>query len=91
MVSSIETPEGDRCVDLFARPDGSWGFEEFRRDVEDRGEWTAVRYHSTAVYGSKDLALEAAQEAVAWLADRLRETRSGARPVSGVSRPESEA
>ena len=35
---SIENFEHDRCVDLFSRPDGSYGFEEFRRDVEDRGE-----------------------------------------------------
>ena len=34
--TSIENLEHDRCVDLFRRPDGSYGFEEFRRDVEDR-------------------------------------------------------
>ncbi len=34
---SIENFEHDRCVDLFSRPDGSYGFEEFRRDVEDGG------------------------------------------------------
>jgi len=27
----------DRCVDVFARPDGTFGFEEFRRDPEDMG------------------------------------------------------
>ena len=35
---SIENFEHNRCVDLFSRLDGSYGFEEFRRDVEDRGE-----------------------------------------------------
>jgi hypothetical protein len=40
---SIENFEHDRCVDLFSRPDGSYGFEEFRRDVEDRGDWTPVQ------------------------------------------------
>jgi hypothetical protein len=34
---SIENFEHNRCVDLFSRPDGSYGFEEFRRDVEDQG------------------------------------------------------
>ena len=38
--TSIENFDHDRCVDLFSRPDGSFGFEEFRRDPEDRGEWT---------------------------------------------------
>jgi hypothetical protein len=39
---SIENFEHDRCVDLFSRPDGTYGFEEFRRDAEDRGAWTPV-------------------------------------------------
>jgi hypothetical protein len=34
---SVENDEHDRCVDLFRRPDGSFGFEAFRRDVEDAG------------------------------------------------------
>ena len=41
--ASIENPQHDRCVDLFRRPDGTYGFEEFRRDPEDAGEWTPVR------------------------------------------------
>jgi len=27
---------------MFSRPDGTHGFEEFRRDAEDRGAWTPV-------------------------------------------------
>jgi hypothetical protein len=34
---SIENAEHDRCVDVFSRPDGTHGFEEFWRDPEDRG------------------------------------------------------
>ncbi|SFI32508.1 hypothetical protein SAMN05216304_102260 [Bosea sp. OK403] len=37
---SVENVEHDRCVDCFSLPDGSFGFEEFRRDVEDGGAWT---------------------------------------------------
>jgi hypothetical protein len=55
-------------VDLFARPDGTFGFEEFRRDPEDAGAWTPVRYYSGAVYTSKDAALSAAIKVVVWLA-----------------------
>jgi len=33
--TSIENFEHDRCVDLFWRPDESYGFEEFGRDAED--------------------------------------------------------
>ena len=42
---SVENPEHDRCVDMFSRPDSSYGFEEFRRDIEDSGQWTPVQYY----------------------------------------------
>jgi hypothetical protein len=71
VLESIENGEHDRCVDLFQRPDGSFGFEAFRRDVEDAGLWTAVAYHSGAAYASKKAALTAAGGAVGWLADVL--------------------
>jgi hypothetical protein len=69
---SIENDQHDRCVDLFRRSDGSFGFEEFRRDVEDAGAWTPVAYHSGATYATKDAALSAAVKAVAWLAEALK-------------------
>jgi hypothetical protein len=69
--ASVENLEHDRCVDLFSRPDGSYGFEEFRRDPEDGGEWTPVHYYSGASYSSSSAALEAAKHSVVWLADRL--------------------
>lgn len=67
---SVENGEHDRCVDLFRRPDGTHGFEEFRRDAEDAGAWTPVQYFSGAVYDSKEAALAAAIESVPWLAER---------------------
>jgi hypothetical protein len=71
VLESLENAEHDRCVDLFRRPDGSFGFEVFRRDVEDAGLWTAVAYHSGAAYGSKEAALAAAVAALSWLAERI--------------------
>ena len=65
---SVENDEHDRCVDLFERPDGSWGYEEFRRDVEDAGRWTAVHYYSGLSYASREEALAAASRCVGWLA-----------------------
>jgi hypothetical protein len=67
VLSSLEDPHGERCVDLFRRPDASFGFEEFRRDVEDAGAWTPVAFYSGARFLSKDEAFAAAQEAVPWL------------------------
>lgn len=68
---SIENDEHNRCVDLFLRSDSTYGFEEFRRDVEDGGAWTPVQYYSGAVFPSKEEALDAAIKAVVWLADRV--------------------
>jgi hypothetical protein len=69
---SIENFEHDRCVDLFSRPDGTHGFEEFRRDVEDRGVWMPIQYYSGGVYSSREAALAAARQSVAWLAKAIR-------------------
>lgn len=73
VLRSIENGEHDRCVDLFRRTDGSFGFDEFRRDVEDAGAWTPVAYHSGAAYSSMDDALSAAFKAVVWLGGALKD------------------
>jgi hypothetical protein len=69
VLTSLEDGYGERCVDLFRRPDDSFGFEEFRRDVEDSGAWTPVAYYSSARFDSKQDALRAAANAVPWLRD----------------------
>jgi hypothetical protein len=73
---SIENPEHDRCVDLFSRPDGSFGFEEFRRDHEDAGEWTPVRYYTGSIFASQASALDAAFSSVTWLRDAVLDNPS---------------
>lgn len=69
VLRSIENDHHDRCVDLFRRPDGSFGFEEFRRDVEDRGRWTPVSFFSGGSHPTEEAALRAARSAVRWLPD----------------------
>jgi hypothetical protein len=68
---SVENPEHDRCVDFFSREDGSYGFEEFRRDIEDGGQWTPVQYYSGVTYRSPTDALDSAERNVNWLVDAL--------------------
>jgi hypothetical protein len=67
VVASPSTPSVDRCVDIFGRPDGTFGFEEFRRDPEDMGLWTPVAYYSAREFASEDEAIAAARIAVSWL------------------------
>jgi hypothetical protein len=71
VLSSPSTPPVDRCVDIFARPDGTFGFEEFRRDPEDMGAWTPVAYYSERAFATEANALAAARAAVPWLAGVL--------------------
>jgi hypothetical protein len=68
---SVESSEHDRCVDFFSRADRSYGFEEFRRDVEDGGQWTPVQCYSDATYVSSNDALDVAERCVSWLQDVL--------------------
>jgi hypothetical protein len=70
-LASPSTPSVDRCVDLFARPDGTFGFEEFRRDPEDMGAWTPVAYYSIRKFDTEAEALAAARDIVPWLPDVL--------------------
>ncbi len=69
VLDSFEDFDGSRCVDIFRRPDGTFGFEEFRRDPEDAGLWTPVTYFSGKELKSKEQTIAAAKRAVTWLAE----------------------
>ena len=71
VLASPSTPSVDRCVDIFSRPDGSFGFEEFRRDPEDMGAWTPVADYSERVFTTAEEATAAARASVRWLGDVL--------------------
>jgi hypothetical protein len=74
VLSSPSTPAVDRCVDIFVRPNGTFGFEEFRRDPEDMGAWTPIAYYSTREFESENEAVAVARDKVPWLSgvlDRL--------------------
>ncbi len=71
VLRSIETPDGGRCVDFFIRPDGSFGFEEYRRDTEDARGWFPIGFHAEKVFSSEDEAEDKALTAVSWLKETL--------------------
>ena len=71
VLRSIENQDHDRCVDLFTRPDGTFGFEEFRRDVEDAGRWTPVQGYAALSYHDDRAALAAAVHSVLWLSNAI--------------------
>jgi hypothetical protein len=71
VLASHQTDEANRCVDVFSRSNGTFGFEEFRRDPEDMGAWTPVSYFSGLEYTAESDAVGAARRAVPWLGPLL--------------------
>lgn len=67
VLDSFENAQHDRCVDLFRRPDGSFGFEAFRRDVEDAGRWTAVSSTAALRFPTREAAVAEAARLTGWL------------------------
>jgi len=67
VLRSIETPDGRLCVDIFVRDDTTFGFEEYRRDVEDGQGWFLIGYYADQVFETEDAALAEAKSKVSWL------------------------
>ena len=68
VLSSLENSVGDRCVDIFVRDDGTFGFEEYRRDPEDLSGWFSLQRYSNQVFATAGDALAEAKSRVAWIA-----------------------
>jgi hypothetical protein len=68
VVKSLENDAADRCVDIFERFDGTFGFEECRRDQEDATQWFPLDKYSRLVFATEASALAEAIARVAWLA-----------------------
>jgi hypothetical protein len=71
VVASLHNDSVDRCVDIIANADATFGFKECRRDPEDGGGWTLVSYNPRAVFATQEQAIAAAKASVAWLRDRV--------------------
>ena len=71
VLESIETTDGGRCADIFARPDGTYGFEEYRRDLEDGRGWFPVGFYDDEIFASEEAARCRALDRVSWLKDVL--------------------
>ncbi len=70
VVSSPSTPAVDRCVDIFSRPDGTFGFEEPTRP-RGHGRLDPIAYYSVREYETEADAIAAARAAVPWLPEVL--------------------
>jgi len=68
VVRSFNMDGENRCVDIFRRPDGTYGFEEYRREPEDGRGWFAIGNYSSRSFATSMNALATAKASVPWLA-----------------------
>ena len=67
VMESFENDLEDRCVDFFVRDDGTFGFEEYRRDHEEGGRWSKVGQFSGIRFSSLEAAKASAKYLFPWL------------------------
>lgn len=66
VIHSVNLHGDANCVDVFKRPDGSYGFDQFRRDPEDGGSWCSTGHFGGQRFLSSAEAIEAAITQVGW-------------------------
>lgn len=71
VIRSVNLDGETICVDIFLRPDGTYGFDEFRRDPEDGRGWYSIGHHGATEFATAEDALSAARDTVVWLNDTL--------------------
>ncbi|HEV7762920.1 MAG TPA: methyltransferase domain-containing protein [Acidimicrobiales bacterium] len=76
VLTSIESDDRNLCVDFFEDPDGGFGFEQFRSDPEDGGEWTPISGYAASRYATLVEASERARAAIGWLTTHPRADRA---------------
>lgn len=67
VLASLETADRTQCVDFFLRPDGSFGFEHYRADLDGAGRWQSLNKFSHLIFASGDEALRSAKQRLPWL------------------------
>jgi hypothetical protein len=67
VLASFEDRFRSRCVDVFVREDGTFGFEEFRSESDGDGGWQSLAKYSELSFASGELALREAERHIGWL------------------------
>jgi len=70
VVDTFENEARNRCVDIVAHADGGHGFQEWRREPEDPGNWSLMCDDGGVAYPSVAEAITAACARVAWFTGR---------------------
>ena len=67
VVRSINNTDVSLCVDIFQREDNTFGFEEYRRDLETNEGWYKVGFFGDIIFSSEEEAYNNACKSVVWL------------------------
>lgn len=67
VLQSLHNKTQEQCVDVFVRDDGSFGYDEYRRDYEDGGGWFSLNRYSHLVFDTQAHARKHAEEMVTWV------------------------
>ena len=67
VLASFEDADGGQCVDVFARAGGSFGFEQYRSDLDGSSRWQSLNRFSQLRFASGEEALSSAKQRVPWL------------------------
>jgi hypothetical protein len=50
VIKSIHNNNQTQCIDIFPQLNGNFAFQEFRRDIEDPGQWFPVSSLTETTY-----------------------------------------
>lgn len=67
VLTSVNSPDGVHCIDIFLRADGSHGFELCRRDPEDGHGWRLTGRHGHRRFRTETQARCACVELYPWV------------------------
>jgi hypothetical protein len=67
VIATLHNDDANRAVKIIKSSDGTFGFNEFRRDPEDAGGWTLVSANPRGIYATEEQAVDAAR--AGWLRD----------------------
>jgi len=65
VIKSYNNEDESMCVDIFVRPDGSWGFEQYRRDFEE-GRWFPISNYQSGTYSDESAVRKEAAKEISW-------------------------
>ncbi len=68
VLKSYNNEDESTCVDIFVRSDGSWGFEQYRRDFEE-GRWFPISNYGSQSYPDEANARQEAAREIPWFKD----------------------